>query len=128
MHDSSSLRAQQDGFYMRINRHDHSLPFRSSSDNCLKTLDHFRDILLSMGKQESQRVFGGVVRRLRNGLRISQERLAEEAGLHRTYVSLLERGLRNPSLTVIQQLAAALKVTTVELIRQFESRSRGSGL
>jgi len=40
----------------------------------------------------------------------SQEELAFESGLHRTYISGIERGARNPTLLVIDQLAAALKV------------------
>ncbi len=39
---------------------------------------------------------------------------------HRTYISLLERGLRNPSLTVIQQIAGALKVTAADLMSELD--------
>ena len=41
----------------------------------------------------------------------SQEELAERAQLHRTYVSGVERGVRNPTLTVLERFAGALKVT-----------------
>lgn len=41
---------------------------------------------------------------------ISQEALAAKAGLHRTYMSGLERGLRNPSYTVLRKLVVALNV------------------
>lgn len=63
-----------------------------------------------------QQRFGLIVRdrRLKRGL--SQERLADIAGLHRTYVSLLERGLRMPSLYVIAKLAEALETTIVDLV------------
>lgn len=64
-----------------------------------------------------QRRFGEAVRELRLKIGISQEGLADRAGLHRTYISLLERGLRNPSFTVITQLAAALETTPGELVR-----------
>ena len=74
-----------------------------------------------MGKSEPQLVFGEVVRKFRQSRGVSQEALADEAGLHRTYISLLERGLRNPSLTVIQQLAAALNVSVTELISEFDA-------
>ena len=47
---------------------------------------------------------------------ISQEKLAELAGLHRTYVSSIERGERNVSLVNIERLAAALGVTMAELM------------
>ena len=54
--------------------------------------------------------FGAVVRRLRNKRGISQEKLAELSGLHRTYISLLERGKRNISLLTIIKVAKGLKV------------------
>ncbi len=41
----------------------------------------------------------------------SQEELADRAELHRTYVSGVERGVRNPTITVLERLAKALKVT-----------------
>jgi transcriptional regulator with XRE-family HTH domain len=67
-----------------------------------------------------QRAFGEVVRRLRLGAGVSQEALAGAAGLHRTYVGLLERGLRMPSILVARQLAHALGTTTPDLIREAE--------
>ncbi len=62
------------------------------------------------------------MRKFRQDREVSQEALAAAAGLHRTYISLLERGLRNPSLSVMQQLASALKVSMTDLIRAFEER------
>ncbi|RZI98563.1 MAG: XRE family transcriptional regulator [Brevundimonas sp.] len=41
----------------------------------------------------------------------SQEELADQAELHRTYVSGVERGIRNPTVTVLDRLAKALKVS-----------------
>ena len=60
--------------------------------------------------------FGKRVREIREKQEISQERLGELAGLHRTYVSSLERGLRNVSLVNIEKLAKALGVTMAELV------------
>jgi DNA-binding XRE family transcriptional regulator len=51
---------------------------------------------------------------------IPQNSLAHRAGLHRTYISLLERGLRMPSLGVLQSLAKALKTTMVDLVGELE--------
>ncbi|MBX9615556.1 MAG: helix-turn-helix domain-containing protein [Caulobacteraceae bacterium] len=53
---------------------------------------------------------GSNVQRLRREKGLSQEDLADLAGLHRTYVSGVERGVRNPTLTVIDRLARALGV------------------
>ena len=60
--------------------------------------------------------FGRRVREVREKKDISQERLGELAGLHRTYVSSLERGKRNVSLVNIEKLARALGVTMAELV------------
>jgi ribosome-binding protein aMBF1 (putative translation factor) len=46
----------------------------------------------------------------------SQEAFADEAGLHRTYISDLERGARNPTITVVDKLATALGVTPGRLL------------
>lgn len=53
---------------------------------------------------------GQNVRRLRKAKGISQEELADLAGVHRTYASDIERGTRNPSITVVEQFAVALDV------------------
>jgi transcriptional regulator with XRE-family HTH domain len=50
------------------------------------------------------------LRKLRQAKGVSQETFADEAGLHRTYISDLERGARNPSITIIEKLARALDV------------------
>jgi transcriptional regulator with XRE-family HTH domain len=59
---------------------------------------------------EVQVRFGERLRHLREKAGISQEKLAELAGLHRTYVSSVERGKRNISLVNIERLAEALDV------------------
>ena len=53
-------------------------------------------------------LFGRAVRKRRRELDLSQEDLAERAGLHRNYISDIERGDRNPSLENIQKLVKAL--------------------
>jgi len=60
---------------------------------------------------------GAAIRRERFLLGISQRELAERAGLHRTYVSDLERGARNPSIDSIEKLARALHVSVVKLFK-----------
>ncbi|MDE3109815.1 MAG: helix-turn-helix transcriptional regulator [Acidobacteriota bacterium] len=60
--------------------------------------------------------FGANVRKIRQKRGWSQEKLAEVSGLHRTYVSGIERGIRNPTLTIISQIADALRVPTSSLV------------
>jgi transcriptional regulator with XRE-family HTH domain len=64
--------------------------------------------------------FGFVIRSLRKSRNISQEKLADSCDLDRTYISLLERGLRQPSLSTIFSLADALSSTPSELIKLVE--------
>jgi len=61
-------------------------------------------------------VFGKHVRKLRLQLGLSQEKLAERAGLHRNYVGGVERGERNIALLNIVALARALQVKTSKLM------------
>ena len=63
--------------------------------------------------------FGDAVRRLRTERRLSQERLAEEAGIHRTYIGDVERGRRNVSLVNIVRIADALSIDTASLMRRW---------
>jgi transcriptional regulator with XRE-family HTH domain len=51
---------------------------------------------------------------------LDEKALSEQAGLHRTYVGLLERGLRMPSILVAKKVAGALGITTAELIAEVE--------
>jgi XRE family transcriptional regulator, regulator of sulfur utilization len=64
--------------------------------------------------------FGRALRAKRESLGISQEALAFTSEIHRTYISELERGLKNPSLTTIARLAAALKTKASSLVADAE--------
>jgi len=68
-------------------------------------------------------LLGMAIKTQRASLGISQEELAHRAGLHRTYVSDLERGARNPSIESIEKLAGALQVSVSNL---FEGAGNGS--
>ncbi|OGK38786.1 transcriptional regulator [Candidatus Roizmanbacteria bacterium RIFCSPHIGHO2_12_FULL_42_10] len=60
--------------------------------------------------------FGEKMRQIRKQKKISQEELAFRAGLHRTYISDVERGFRNISIENIEKLAKALNVNIDKLI------------
>lgn len=63
-----------------------------------------------------EEAFGIVLRDLRQARSLSQEALAQESELDRTFISLLERGLRQPSLTTILQLAKPLAVSPQSIV------------
>jgi transcriptional regulator with XRE-family HTH domain len=65
--------------------------------------------------------FGQVLREERKKAGLSQEKLASESNLDRTYISLLERGLRQPSLSSIIQISKALNISAVRIISQVEA-------
>jgi transcriptional regulator with XRE-family HTH domain len=56
------------------------------------------------------------VKNVRRERGLSQEGLAFECGLHRTYVSGVERGIRNPTVVVLEKIAEALKVPAGRLL------------
>lgn len=62
------------------------------------------------------------MRRLRQGKGISQEKLAELAGLHRTYVGDVERGSRNIALLNMSKIAKALDTSLARLIHEMEKK------
>jgi transcriptional regulator with XRE-family HTH domain len=61
--------------------------------------------------------FGVVLRAAREDLKLSQEDLAEAAGLHRTYIGQVERGERNISVDNMERLAEAVNVPLWEMLR-----------
>ena len=60
---------------------------------------------------------GKNVRKYREQRRWSQEYLAEVTGLHRTYISGIERGTRNPTITIVNKIAEALKIDVSNLFK-----------
>jgi len=65
--------------------------------------------------------FGIILQNKRKKNNLSQEKLAELANLHRTYISDLERGIRNPTLTTIFTLCRAFNTAPAELLKEFEN-------
>jgi transcriptional regulator with XRE-family HTH domain len=62
-------------------------------------------------------IFGRNVRRLRRERGLSQEALADEVELAVTYVGQIERGLRNPTLDVVERFALALSIDPIALLQ-----------
>jgi transcriptional regulator with XRE-family HTH domain len=67
-------------------------------------------------KKTIEQQFGEALRQLRIQKRLSQEALGFDSGYHRTYISLLERGKKSPSLNTIFKLADALNIKPSELV------------
>jgi len=61
-------------------------------------------------------VFGKHLRKLRSERKLTQEELAEVAGMHFTYIGQIERGIRNPSLVNLHRLSKALKIKAGQLL------------
>jgi transcriptional regulator with XRE-family HTH domain len=78
-----------------------------------------------LGKLKTQpgEAFGKVLRALRVERELSQEALALEAGIQRNYISLIERGINQPTVTTIFKLAAALKVSPSTVIALVEAKA-----
>jgi len=68
-------------------------------------------------RRSAREIFAANLRQLRLARGFSQERLAEQAGLHRTYVGSVERGERNISIDNIEALAAALGVPADSILK-----------
>lgn len=79
---------------------------------------------MATAKRSLRAAFGQALQDLRRKAGISQEELAYRSGLHRTYVSQLERGLKSPSLDAIAALSEALEQQPHELIKAAEDLRR----
>ena len=66
------------------------------------------------------RALGQTVAKYRQEKELSQEALAERAGLNRTYLSDIERGVRNPGIKNVARLAKALGVSTARLVEELD--------
>jgi transcriptional regulator with XRE-family HTH domain len=77
--------------------------------------------MLGKIKIQPSEAFGQVLRTLRLERGLSQEALALEAGIQRNYVSLIERGINQPTITIIFKLSLALEVQPSQLIKLVEA-------
>jgi len=76
-------------------------------------------------KSSIEELFGNILKQLRNEKGISQEQLGFESGYHRTYISMLERGKKSPSLKTIFQLSKALDVNPSVIIEKLQALDNG---
>jgi transcriptional regulator with XRE-family HTH domain len=75
-------------------------------------------------RRNADRAFGIVLKKRRLDAGFSQESLAHRAGVHPTWISLLERGQNSPSLATLLAIADALKIRASELVRATEDALR----
>ncbi|WP_090836177.1 helix-turn-helix domain-containing protein [Paraburkholderia hospita] len=78
-------------------------------------------------KSHANIAFAATLRKLRNERGVSQYTLAKVTGLDRTYISLLERGLRSPSLDTMLALARGLSLSLVEVAAAVEAALLDAG-
>lgn len=70
--------------------------------------------------------FARVLQRHREAKQLSRQTLAQKAGLHQTYVGMIERGMSNPSLDTANALAEALGIPFSQLVAETESERKPS--
>lgn len=73
-------------------------------------------VCMAKAKKSVEQLLGDAIRTRREELGLSQEQLAFESGLHRTYISQLERGMKSPTIRVLFTLAKALDIEPQKLI------------
>jgi transcriptional regulator with XRE-family HTH domain len=78
---------------------------------------------MSSAKKTAESILGERLRQLRAERGISQETLAELAGLHRNYIGHLERGEKTASLDVIVRLSATFDMSVTDLLQPFDRRT-----
>ncbi|AIQ13762.1 helix-turn-helix domain-containing protein [Paenibacillus durus] len=70
---------------------------------------------------KSEQIFGQVLRTIRKKQKMSQENLAFRSNLDRTYISMLERGIHQPTLNSLLAIASALSMKASELVELVEN-------
>ena len=72
------------------------------------------------GNQTPEQAFGLTVRRIRLKRGLSQQAVADKSGYHRTYIGLLERGQKSPSLRTIFNIAITLQVKPSDIVKRVD--------
>lgn len=75
---------------------------------------------INLQKSNARRILAQNIRSRRKAQNISQEELANRAGMHRTYLGAIERAEQNVSIDNIERIAAALSCTPYDLLREVE--------
>lgn len=73
-----------------------------------------------------RRRLGLNLKRLREEQGFSQESFADHCGLHRTYISGIERGVRNPTVVILDKIARGLKVPAGQLLDESRAAAKKS--
>lgn len=68
------------------------------------------------------KALGSTIRELRKSQGLSQEKLAEKAGLHRTYIGALERGEKSPTIDTLTKVVLALNTCLSDFFIEFETK------
>ncbi|MDE5568399.1 MAG: helix-turn-helix domain-containing protein [Muribaculaceae bacterium] len=71
-----------------------------------------------MSKASILLLFGSNVQKYRKELKLSQEKLAELAGVHRTYIGMIERAEKNITLCNMEKIAKALNIPVAQLLQE----------
>jgi XRE family transcriptional regulator, regulator of sulfur utilization len=82
------------------------------------------EVLSNPGNRRVALAFGRVLRETRLSKDLTQDHLAAICDFHRTYPSLLERGLRSPTLAMLLRISAALEVAAAELVNKTQDELR----
>ena len=76
--------------------------------------------IISYALRDMNKAIGKTIKSLRKQKGISQEKLAEEIDSHQVYISEIERGLKLPSLLVLNEIAKCFGITLTELVSEIE--------
>ncbi|CAA2142198.1 helix-turn-helix domain-containing protein [Hyphomicrobium sp. ghe19] len=79
---------------------------------------------LSVNRIDVQCQAGTNLKKFREERGFSQEAFADLCGLHRTYISGIERGVRNPTVLIVEKIAKALKISAAELLQEIKASSK----
>jgi transcriptional regulator with XRE-family HTH domain len=89
--------------------------------------DHCGLLTGGVNERPISAAFGEIVRRRRLAAGLTQEALADRAKLHPTYIGMVERGVRNPTLDVCDKISIALGISLAALVEEALSKKKSGG-